>query len=273
MRSALQRELLVALLEAERTKRKLRVVLPLERQLQRAAVKAWRTQAKAVLTTLASVAGDFPVEEAIDPNQLGQRIGHVIVTDPSLSATVQVVAQKALLGGAQSAELDLGVDAAFTLEYPEAVSWLAQHGAERVSAIDDVTRRYMRTILTNAADEGWSYSRTAAAIKDRFVEFAVGVPQEHIRSRAELVAVTEVGEAYEQGAKIVTAGLQQQGLVIEKQWLAEDDACDECGPNADDGWIDEDADFSSGDDAPLVHPGCRCDLERRVVNPDDEGND
>jgi hypothetical protein len=41
------------------------------------------------------------------------------------------------------------------------------------------------------------------------VQFAVGVPQEHIRSRAELVAVTEVGEAYEKGASIVAAGLQR----------------------------------------------------------------
>lgn len=271
--SSARAQLLEALLSAERSQRKLSVVLPLERRLQRTITKTWRAQSKRVLVTLARFSPDFPdLQEAVDPTELAQAIGRAVITDPKLAQHLRIVAEKAMLGGAQSAELDLELEAAFSVEHPDAVAYLARYGADRVSAIDDVTRRYLRTIVTQAAQEGWSYQRTAGAIKDRFVEFAVGVPQENIRSRAELVAVTEVGEAYEQGAKIVAQGLQQQGLAIQKQWLAEDDACDDCIDNPDDGWIDEDETFSSGDDAPLVHPACRCDLERRVVT-EDEGGD
>lgn len=267
-----QLDLLEAVVKAERTTRKLSVVLPLELRLRRQCVKTWKIQAKRVLVALARFAGDFPeLKEAVDPTDLNAAIEHAVITDPALQAAVQVIAENALVGGAHSAELDLSVDASFTLANPEAVTWLTKYGAQRVAGIDDVTRGYLRTIVTNAADEGWSYQRTAAAIKDRFVQFAVGVPQEHIRSRAELVAVTEVGEAYEKGASIVAAGLQAQGLVIEKSWLdvGDEAECPECEGNAEDGWIGEDDSYSSGDDEPPAHPACRCTNERRV-QPDEE---
>lgn len=262
--------LLEAIIHAERTTRKLSAVLPLEHRLRRAFSKYWRAQGKTVLTTLARFAPDFPeLVEAVDPTELQTAIDRIIYPDPRLVQLVQIVAEKSLVAGAHSAEIDLSIEAAFTVEHPDAVTWLTKYGAERVANIDDVTRRYLRTIVTDAAENGWSYQRTAKAITDRFVEFAVGVPQENIRSRAELVAITEVGEAYEQGAKIIAQGLIAQGLEIEKGWLAEDDACEECIVNVDDGFIAEDDSFSSGDDAPLVHPGCRCDLERKVVGADD----
>jgi hypothetical protein len=267
-----RRDLLEAAIKAERATRKLAVVLPLERRLKRQLIKTWRMQSTAARAALARHSAQFTLQEAVDPAELGTATDIAIVTSPVLINAIQVVSDRALLGGAQSSELDLSVDASFTLAHPDAVSWLTKHGADRVADIDDVTRRYIRTIVTQAADEGWSYSKTATAIKDRFIQFAVGVPQEHIQSRAELVAVTEVGEAYEKGASIVAAGLQSQGLVIEKSWLAEDDPCPECEENAADGWIGESDTFASGDDEPLAHPGCRCTNERRVVNPDDGGD-
>lgn len=267
------RDLAVALIEAERETRKLRVVVPLENRLRRQLVKTWRLQSAATRAALARHSADFPaLQEAVDPAELTTAVDGAVVASPALVNAIQVVADNAMLGGAQSAEVDLGVEASFSLAHPDAVQWLTRYGADRVADIDDVTRRYLRTIVTEAADNGWSYSKTAAAIKDRFVQFAVGVPQEHIRSRAELVAVTEVGTAYEKGAELVAHGLQSQGLVLEKAWIAEPDACEECAPNADDGWIGEDDTFASGDATPLVHPACRCDVERRVVNPEDGGD-
>lgn len=262
-----ERALLEAIVKAERTTRKLTVVLPLEHRLRRAAVKTWKMQGRRVLVTLARFAPEFPeIKEAVDPTDIGDAIGRAVITDPGLVAAVQIVAEHALVGGAHSAQIDLSVEANFSLANPEAVSWLTKYGAQRVSGIDDVTRGYLRTIVTNAADEGWSYQRTAAAIKERFVQFAVGVPQDAIRSRAELVAVTEVGTAYEKGASIVAAGLQAQGLVIEKSWLdvGDEAECPECEGNASDGWIGEDDSYSSGDDEPPAHPACRCTNERRV---------
>lgn len=261
-------ELVESVIRAERTTRKLSAVLPLEHRLRRAFGVYWRAQGKRTLVTLARFAPDFPeLKEAVDPTELDQALGRSIITDPALAQLVQIVAEQAMDAGMASAQVDLAVEAAFSVSHPEAVAWLTRWGAARVANIDDVTRQYLKTIVTSAADEGWSYQRTAKAITDRFVQFAIGVPQEHIRSRAELVAVTEVGTAYEKGASIVAAGLQAQGLVIEKAWLdvGDEAECPECEGNAADGWIGEDDAYSSGDVEPPAHPACRCTNERRVA--------
>jgi hypothetical protein len=50
----------------------------------------------------------------------------------------------------------------------------------------------------------------------------------------------------------------------EKSWETESgNPCEVCLANVDDGWIDIDDTFSSGDDAPTAHPGCMCDLNYR----------
>jgi hypothetical protein len=124
----------------------------------------------------------------------------------------------------------------------------------------------LNTILTQAADEGWSYQRTAEAIIDRYKEFAIGKPQEHIDSRAHLIAVTEVGNAYVEGNMIVARDLQDAGVEMEKAWSTVGDSkvTEECKANEAQGFIPIDQPFLSGDMRPLRFPGCRCDLLTRV---------
>ena len=100
----------------------------------------------------------------------------------------------------------------------------------------------------------------AKAIKDRYQEFAVGVPQQHIRSRAELISITEAGMAYESGSSIVVRDLQDAGLRMEKSWLTVGDqrVDPHCAANQAQGWIAFDEAFSDGSMQPLSHPACRC---------------
>ena len=48
---------------------------------------------------------------------------------------------------------------------------------------------------------------------------------------------------------------------VSKIWVAEEDACDDCMDNADEGPIPVGEDFPSGDYAPGAHPFCKCHLE------------
>lgn len=262
---------LAALIEAEARTRKLRAVLALERRVGRQLRRTWRAQSKAALAALARFAGDFDeaLREAIEIDDIDEPVTSAIRSDPQLVMTVQIVTERALAAGAASTFIDLAVDGTFDLDHPDAVTFLRGRAADRVAGIDDVTRRFVRTVLVQAADGGWSYQGTAKALRDRFVEFSAPVPQQHLRNRAELIAVTEVGEAYEHGARIVADELAVGGLVLEKAWLTVGDerVCPICGPNEAAGYIARTASFPSGHDGPLGHPACRCTATWRAREP------
>ena len=100
--------------------------------------------------------------------------------------------------------------------------------------------------------------------------FSERKPQLHIRNRAELIAVTETGNAYEKAAMLQAEALQQAGLPMEKSWntVGDDRVSDGCQENEDAGWIPIDEPFPSGDMQPLRFPGCRCNLQTRFARED-----
>lgn len=166
-----------------------------------------------------------------------------------------------LLGaGALAGALGIDFEKAFSLKNPRAVAYLEAHGAALVTKINDETRSQMRTLLVQAGDEGWSYTRTAKAIREHFDGFAGLKPQAHIRDRATLVAVTEAGQAYEEGSRIVALGLAEAGIRMEKYWRTSGDekVSQGCRDNEAAGWIPLEELFPSGHDRPLRFPGCRC---------------
>jgi hypothetical protein len=248
-----------AFLEATTAAQKWRVVKPLERDLQKDMRTAFAAQGEAFLDGLAAERGKF--SEALtqaDWLQIFDKaaaLTYNLFLDP-LEATA--IAGLTAGAGAVIADLDLGI--AFDLANPRAVQYVNQHGAANVRGINDTTRSYLQTVIRQSVDEGWSYQKTAKAIKDRYAEFAVGVPQEHIRSRAELIAVTESGMAYESGSAIVVRDLQDGGLRMEKSWLTVGDnrVDPHCLANQAQGWIPLDDAFSDGTMQPLSHPACRC---------------
>jgi hypothetical protein len=92
-------------------------------------------------------------------------------------------------------------------------------------------------------------------------------------ARADLIARTEIARANSFGALNGYKAAQSVGVVVRKSWMtAEDDLVDEiiCAPNSDQGPIDLDDQFLSGDDAPPGHPNCRCALAASVAIPKEE---
>lgn len=183
---------------------------------------------------------------------------------------IQEHIQTALLQGGLDVVANIGVDFAFGLRHPRAEAYLAEHGSSLITRINEVTRGNIQTILSEGIREGWSYDRIARAISGMYSEMAVGKPQEHIDSRAHLIAVTELGDAYEAGSQMVVRDLQDAGLQMEKSWLTVGDnrVSDGCRSNEAEGWIPFAQAHGSGHQHPLRFPGCRCtELYRRRQTP------
>lgn len=129
-------------------------------------------------------------------------------------------------------------------------------------AITDSTRDQVRDIIAKGLEDNIGLDAIAANIEES-AAFST--------DRAELIAATEVSRANSSAALIGYQGARDQaGVNVRKEWLITDEACDDCQANADEGAIDLDDDFPSGDDAPPAHPNCRCALSPVV---DDEEED
>lgn len=266
--------------EAERADRKTRATAASQARIETTLRTMWRAQRKGTIAALTRLRTRFPefqeghhLAEAVDPDDLNDPFDQVAGnTSGPLVRRLDLELPRAVEAGGGSAHLDLSIEGAFDVGHPDAghpdaVSWLDGRGADRVAQINDTTRARMRTILSNAADEGWSWQRTARQIEQTFQGFSTPASQSYLRTRAELVAVTELALAYEEGARIVREGLVKQGLAVEVSWLTVgDDRVDpHCLANAGVGWIPSTESFPSGASAPPDHPGCRCSSMSRVA--------
>lgn len=148
----------------------------------------------------------------------------------------------------------------------KAYSRLQNVAAEKITRINNETRKQIHGILADGFEQKKTYSQIAQDIKDRFHEFAAPAPQQHIRNRAELVSVTEIRDAYETSKDEVSRTLEDRGLELEKRWnnMGDDRVSDGCRENSSAGWIDNRAAFPSGDQYSPRFPGCRCSVTRRV---------
>ncbi|MEW6223183.1 MAG: phage minor head protein [Chloroflexota bacterium] len=270
--AAAARELAAALdvfLEADARRRKARATAPHQRALQAAMAKAFRRQGSTFLALLGRRAPATEarrsarnLREALPEEEVWRRaFGEAaLATLVLFEGPLRQYAALAMLDGARAAIAELRIRDAFELSNPRAVAWLETHPALRVAGINDATRDEIGRIISEGAAAGRSYSAIAREIRAAYRAFAVGSPLEHIRSRAELVAVTEIGDAYEAGNRIVADGVAAAGLEMEKSWLDVGDrrVDPDCVSNAAQGWIPIDAAFGSGHQQPTAHPGCRC---------------
>lgn len=165
--------------------------------------------------------------------------------------------REALLLGGQTSILDFGLGIDFDLKNPLAINWLRNYGAEEIAEINETSRDRIHTVLNDAIDRGWSYSRTAQSLKELYEDFST--------YRAKVIATTEVGNAYQEGNLQAVKSAQTSGLTFEKSWLTVGDkrVSDVCKKNNSAGWIAVDAKFPSGHERPLSHPNCRCVLQMR----------
>lgn len=165
-----------------------------------------------------------------------------------------------LLMGAKSQLAEIGVKISFTLDNPRAAHYIALYGADQIAGIDETTKEDMRNLIKAGIMNGDSYSSIAASIKARYKYYGTGVPQKHIRSRAELIAVTETGNGYQTGNYSSMQATQDAGIKMQKRWLTVGDlrVSDGCQNNQTQSWIGLNKEHSSGHLHPLRFPGCRC---------------
>jgi len=253
------------LLEAIRRDERTQDTARLRRKLQRTMREVFFQQGKAFLVAYTKVHDAREAADSLPPGLTQGADAAESATEAEMLRALQSTIGDALTGGGARVILSAGIELSFSVNHPAAVQYLKDHGAELVRGINATTRDYLRTVLVQAAEQGWAYGKTARAIKERYREFSVGVPQRHIRSRSELIAVTEVGNAYEHGSLIAAQDLASGGLVMEKFWsTVQDDRVEEhCRTNEGEGWIPLDQTFSSGHDRPLAHPACRCTMLTR----------
>lgn len=249
-------------LEAAAVDTKARSLAPIERRLEAAMRRAFASQEREFLRRFARLRPLFAevLREAI------AEVDWKPLFDDAALATLDVfiepiddAAKAGLLAGGRQAMADLMVEGSFDLANLRAVAYLQDYGAKLVAGIDDTTRQYIKTVITEGVEQGWSYGKMAKAISDRYAEFRVGRPQQHIDSRAHMIAVTEVGQSYEAGNMGVAEDLAAAGLEMEKSWLVTGgEICALCLGNEAQGWIPLKQAFSSGHMGPLAHPACRC---------------
>ena len=265
MLADLQGDLLPALdafVEATRLTAREKATKPIRDKLEKAMAKAFRAQGAALLKGLKQYRKRFPVEESMGAKDWAIVFGQASEETLELfSAPMLAAVRQALKVGGDQFVASMGVDEfTFSVANPGAVRYIEEVGGARIRGINDETQKVIQGILNNGARDGWSYDHVAREIKNRFEEFAIGKPQEHIDSRAHLVAVTEIGEAYEEASFLAAEDLNGAGVSMEKAWqtLGDTKVSAGCRGNEADGWIPMDQPHSSGHQHPLRFPGCRC---------------
>lgn len=185
-----------------------------------------------------------------------------IFNDTSVSKDIETVLdefiRKALLIGGRQLIDQFDIDAVFSLKNPRAVEYL-KNIELTVKGIDDHSKEVLRGIIVRGIETGQSYTAIARLIRQQFTDFST--------KRTKLIAVTELGNAYQEGNLIAAGNLSKAGLKIEKYWLTRGDTKVEqdCKDNQKEGWIPHDQAFQSGVQRPLDHPRCRCVLLFRRV--------
>jgi len=204
--------------------------------------------------------------EAELPGDLGNLLSGLLAQDAatwqrSLAAILARAFTEA--GITLARDMDLSPDFEMPVDRPLAI--MLDRAGDRITRINETTRDAVRDILTEGIAQRKSYQQVALALRQKFQEFRTPARQRHIRDRAELIAITEVGQAYVDGQLAVAARLQGRGIAMEKSWLTTGDGrvSDGCAGNAAAGWLAFDAAFPSGHPAPLRFPGCRCALQMR----------
>jgi hypothetical protein len=171
-----------------------------------------------------------------------------------------------IVGGYESLSGEFGLEAAFKINPNLAKKWAAENAATKVTQINQTTEKTIRNIIVKGINEGKGYGETAREIKTRFSEFAEGRPQQHIRSRAELVAVQENAMAYENGQAILVGEIEDVGVEMEKQITGPMDelTSEICAAAMDMGWVSTDTAFPGGEMTAPLHVACRHSTIYRV---------
>ena len=123
----------------------------------------------------------------------------------------------------------------------------------------NTTKEALKPILVEAITSGEAYTTTSKKISENFAMS---------RNRAQMIAVNEIGHAYEEGNRAVMQAVSDQGLQVKKKWstVKDDKVTKACRAYEALGWILIDKNFNYDqyidDVAPRdSNPRCRCTIE------------
>lgn len=173
----------------------------------------------------------------------------VVAADGARHQIMQIVADEPAIAADLKAR---GIDF-MDHEDPKAIEWADSRAAALIGTdaegglLSDATRNMIRATVTQGLESHQTLAELADALKTAYA---------FSEQRAELIARTEVRNAREQGAYHGAVGVGMH----QKKWLLSNDegVCPVCEANAAQGYIPIKKRFSSGDQAPLAHPRCRC---------------
>jgi len=121
--------------------------------------------------------------------------------------------------------------------------------------VTDICRQSIRDVTAQATEENWTTSKIAEVLKDDHA---------FSRARAQTIASTEIVNADEQGK---LAGWKASGLKLQKRSILgsnENHGADDI-LNAAEGWIPLNDPYQDGNQAPPLHPNCRCTSVARSI--------
>lgn len=174
----------------------------------------------------------------------------VDATAATLLTAVAVDAAKAtskLLGQHQYADAAVQQATDWATQYLDlAAEKVEKANVKKWSDLKKTTRDMIQNEVDAAIEDGATVSELASALRE-----SAGFSEQ----RAEVIARTEMAKADSQGA---LASYRAVPGIAGKSWLVDDDPCEVCMGNADQGGIALDAMFESGDDAAPAHPNCQC---------------
>ncbi len=197
-----------------------------------------------------------------------------------------IAAHDALIGGitrAVGAGIDQSIgqlnwaDPAFSVSDPRVTDWLQSEKGTDYWQSDSAPNAHTINLIHNQLAEGIDAGESLADLRLR-IEGVFAVAKGW---RSSLIALTEIGGAYEAGGHLTaTAFTEETGAGVQKRWQSAEDNVTrkshrEAGPR--NGWIDEQAVFLVGN-AQMMFPrdpsapikeiaNCRCSAVRRVVQP------
>lgn len=244
---------------------------PLELRMRLVLVRMWKEQLRNLeqqfLPKLAEYGEQGIVESfrPLTPSQVSLLLQILNTNEKEWAGSLAKIIADALKAGSRRTRQTLEVEMSFDLSTTEVEEYLRIHGAELVRNVNNTTRDRIRTMLEEGIQNRETYRQIAKRIRDTFEGFGGRSPLRHIRDRAELIVVNEIGNAYSDAQLRTGDRIQARGIMLEKEWIdvGDDRVSEDCIKNREAGWIDHTAVFPSGHSAPCAHPGCRCAMGMR----------
>jgi len=150
--------------------------------------------------------------------------------------------------GASNAARKLGL-ASFQMTNQKFMDILGDREAYIIDSLDNTTKDWLINTIINGKDQLLTNAEIASQISDEYDAIS--------DERANTIVNTEVANASMQG-ELQT---YDENGITQKVWVTSEDemTCPDCA-DMDGEIVNADENFSSGDDAPPLHPNCRCYL-------------